>query len=118
MGFFLGFIARVSSTSPPLQNLIFRSTSTMDDLAESLTKCFSTRPAEKEEIPVEDDAIPPLVLDGGFSLVGRVVSQKIFSGHSLRMNISRLIQPFRGFWFQDLGENQFVLRFNHKRDCE
>lgn len=51
------------------------------------------------------------------SLVGRVVSQKIFSGHSLKMNINRLIHPVRGFAFQDLGDNTVVLRFNHKLDC-
>lgn len=89
----------------------------MEGLVESFAKCFTTRPGEEEEIPVDDEPVTGQVQGGVRNLVSRVVSQKIFSGHSLKMNIDRLIHPVRGFTFQDLGDNKFVLRFNHKMDC-
>lgn len=61
--------------------------------------------------------MPPPSKEGTCNLVGRVVFEKIFSGLSLKMNIGRLIRPLRGFTFRHLGENKFVLRFNHKLDC-
>lgn len=49
-------------------------------------------------------------------MIGGVVSQKIFSGLSLKMNVTRLLQPVRGIIFQDLGQNKFILKFNHQLD--
>lgn len=51
-----------------------------------------------------------------YDLVGRVVSEKPYSAHTLHQNIDRLLRSVRGFNFQDLGENRFVLKFNHPLD--
>lgn len=90
----------------------------MEDLSESLARCFTTRPGEEEEIPVDDKPNPTIPSGGVRNLVGRVVSQKTFSGVALKMHISRLLQLVRGFTYQDLGENKFVFRFNRRLDCE
>lgn len=89
----------------------------MESLTENFANCFSTRPAEAEEIPVDEDPVINTSQEGLRNLVGLVVSQKIFSGHSLKMNINHLIHPVRGFAFQDLGDNTVVPRFKHKLDC-
>lgn len=91
----------------------------MEALSNEFARCFTTRQAEEEEIPVYDDE-PPIVNapPETHNLIGRVVSQKLFSGVSLKMNITRLLQPVRGFTFQDLGQNRFILKFNHPLDCE
>lgn len=70
-----------------------------------------------EEILLDDDPVPPTPKAESCNLVVRVISEKVFSGLSLKMNIGRLIWHVRGFSFQDLGENKFVLWFNHKLDC-
>lgn len=51
-----------------------------------------------------------------FDVVGRVVSEKQFSSHSLQLNIERLLRLVRGFQFQFLSDNCFILQFNHKLD--
>lgn len=85
-----------------IQNLIY-----------SLAQCFTTRQAKEGEIHVDDDPIPVANTAGSYSLIGRVASQKIFSRLSLKMNITRLLQPVTGLTFQDLGQNRFILKFNH-----
>lgn len=89
----------------------------MDDLYEKLAHSFTTRLGEEEDIPVEDDQTTIKTLDGVRTLVGRVVSQKVFFDHSLKMNIRHLLQPVRGFSFQVLGSNKFVFQSNHPLDC-
>lgn len=116
-GLFLGFITKVASATPCFPKPHLSSTTDMDGLSESFARCFSTRPAEEEEISVDEGPFVDPVQNSDRNVVGRLVSQKIFSGHSLKMNINRLIHPLRGFTFQDLGDNKFVLRFNHKMDC-
>lgn len=51
-----------------------------------------------------------------FDLVGRVVSEKSYSGHTLLSNVERLLRPVMGFQFQSFGENRFLLQFNHALD--
>lgn len=67
---------------------------------------------------MDDEPNSTLPFRGVYNLVGRVVSQKAFSGLALKMNISRLLQPVRGLTFQDLGSNRFVLHFEHHLDRE
>lgn len=90
----------------------------MEGLTERLARCLSTRPGEEEEIPVDDEPDSTVPLQGVYNLVGRVVSQKVFSGLALKMDISPLLQPVRGLMFQDLGSNRFVLKFEHHLDRE
>lgn len=89
----------------------------MEDLSASLARCFTTRPGEEDEIPVDDKPAPVSYGPTPIPVVGRVVSQKVLSGLSLKINITRLLQSVRGFAFQDVGDNKFVLKFNHKLDC-
>lgn len=51
-----------------------------------------------------------------FDLVGRVVSEKTYSTHSVQSNIERLLRSVKGFQFNSLGENRFTLSFNHPLD--
>lgn len=51
-----------------------------------------------------------------YDLVGRVVSERTLSSHTLQSNIERLLRPVKGFLFQSLGENKFVLQFHHPLD--
>lgn len=95
-----------------IQNLI-NSLCSMDGLSERLARCFTARQAEEGEIHVDDDPISVANTAGSYSLIGRVASQKIFSRLSLKMNITRLLQPVTGLTFQDLGQNRFILKFNH-----
>lgn len=115
--FYSMFKARVNISTLPLKSHLI-SLVAMEDLAKDFARCFTTRQAEEEEIPVDDDPIPFPTKHGSHNLIGRVVSQKIFSGLSLKMNIIRLLLPVRGFTFQDLGHNRFILKFNHPLDLE
>lgn len=90
----------------------------MDGITEGLARCFNTRLGEEEEIPVADDHITPQQSRGPHSLVRRVVSQKVMSGISLKMNLTHLLQSVRGFSFHYLGENRFSICFNHHLDRE
>lgn len=81
---FLGFIFLGSHC---LAVSIHISTPTaMESLTENFANCFSTRPAEEEEIPVDEDPVINTSHEGLRNLVGKVVSQKIFSGHSLNLS--------------------------------
>ncbi|PIN09147.1 hypothetical protein CDL12_18272 [Handroanthus impetiginosus] len=50
------------------------------------------------------------------ALVGRVVTTKVYSTHSLRSNIVRLLNPVKGLDFQMIGEDRFMLAFHHPFD--
>lgn len=51
-----------------------------------------------------------------FDLVGRVVAEKSFSGHTLKSNIGRLLHPVMGLQFPSFGDNHILLQFNHPLD--
>lgn len=57
----------------------------MEGLSESFARFFTTRPAEEEEILIDDDPGVVLISNGVRNLVGRVVSLIVFSGHSLKL---------------------------------
>lgn len=48
--------------------------------------------------------------------MGRVVSERNFSSHSLQSNIERLLRSVKGFQFRSLGDNRFLLHFSHPLD--
>lgn len=51
-----------------------------------------------------------------FDLLGCVLSEKTFSSHTLQSNIERILRPVMGLGFESLGDNRFILRFNHSLD--
>lgn len=88
----------------------------MDELAESLARQFSLTLKEEAEVDVGDGASYENPSNVTYDLVGRVVAEKSYSAHTLQLNIERLLRPVRGFQFQSLGANKFVLKFNHQLD--
>lgn len=109
MLFFFRFNARGHSVIHPLKSHLL-SRGNMEDLSKDFARCFTTRLADEKEIPAEDELNPALPSKETYNQIGRVVSHKLFSGLSLKMNITRLLQPVRGLTFQDLGHNRFILK--------
>lgn len=88
----------------------------MEDLSEALARQFSLTAKEDGEVDVGSGSMGSEAVGETFDVVGRVVSEKIYSAHTLQQNLERLLRSVRGFRFQELGENRFVLRFNHRLD--
>lgn len=89
----------------------------MEDLSDMMANTFNLTSKEDHEVD----------LGGGYSneegaermtfdLVGRVVSERNFSSHSLQSNIKRLLLSVKGFQFMSLGDNRFLLHFSHPLD--
>lgn len=89
----------------------------MEDISDMMANTFNLTSKEDHEVD----------LGGGYSneegaeritfdLVGRVVSERNFSSHSLQSNIERLLRSVKGFQFRLLGDNRFLLHFSHQLD--
>ncbi|KAL7094152.1 hypothetical protein ACP275_11G083800 [Erythranthe tilingii] len=50
--------------------------------------------------------------------MGRVVSSKEISSHSIKANATRLLQLVIGCKFQPMVTNKFVITFNHRLDLK
>lgn len=88
----------------------------MEDLAALLANNVSLTSKENYEVDVGGEGLETDGTGVTYDLVGRVVTDKPYSGHTLQSNIERLLRSVKGFLFQSLGENRFVLQFYHPLD--
>lgn len=88
----------------------------MDDLSETMARNLSLTSKEDSDIDVGIGEAGITETEATFDLVGKVVAEKPYSAHALQQNIARLLRLVRGFHLQVLGENRFVLQFNHQLD--
>lgn len=88
----------------------------MDDLSETMARNLSLTSKEDSDVDVGIGEAGITETAATFDLVGKVVAEKPYSAHTLQQNIARLLRPVRGFHLQILGENRFVLQFNHQLD--
>lgn len=106
-----GCTSTFTSTHIPLSIIAI-----MDELTDWIARKFTLTSKEDGDIDIGSDSIGSGTEGEKFVVVGRVVSNKIYLVHSLQQNIERILRSVRGFRFQDLGENHFMLRFNHRLD--
>lgn len=72
-------------------------TVTMDALSEAMARKFTLTSKEDRDVAVGEEAATENPTAMTFDLVGRVVSEKIYSTHTLQLNIERLLRSVHGF---------------------
>ncbi|XP_012848359.1 PREDICTED: uncharacterized protein At4g02000-like [Erythranthe guttata] len=88
----------------------------MEGLAESLAKQITLTEEEEVGILLDPSDGEFRVSGNQISLVGRVVSAKEISFHTIKLNALRLLAPVKGCDIQPLGINTVLLKFNHVLD--
>ncbi|XP_012834055.1 PREDICTED: uncharacterized protein LOC105954917 [Erythranthe guttata] len=90
----------------------------MDGIVENLAQKFSLTLEEEDGIVVTQTLTDPRAAGQGMSLVGRIVTTKEISFHTIKSNVTRLLQPVKGCSFSPIGPNRFVIYFEHPLDLK
>lgn len=88
----------------------------MEDLSDLLASNARLTSKENSDIDVGGGEEETEATRDTYDVVGRVVSAKTYSAHTLQSNIERLLRSVKGFQLESLGDNRFMLRFNHPLD--
>ncbi|XP_012828241.1 PREDICTED: uncharacterized protein LOC105949476 [Erythranthe guttata] len=95
---------------------VSRLLATMENLTDALVNNFRLTSDEEEGITITQLQTVNQNPTGEFSLLGRIVATKEISMHTIKSNVTRLLQPVKGCEIQTLGNNRFVISFNHRLD--
>ncbi|XP_012851564.1 PREDICTED: uncharacterized protein LOC105971262 [Erythranthe guttata] len=88
----------------------------MEGLSESMAKNLSLTTDEEEGIVVDNQTLPDRVLNRGYQLIGRIVTSREISAHTIKANVLRILQPVKACDVKSLGPNRFILCFEHRLD--
>ncbi|XP_012840835.1 PREDICTED: uncharacterized protein LOC105961138 [Erythranthe guttata] len=88
----------------------------MDTITENLARKFTLTSDEEEGVVVPVTQAAARVSEVELSVVGKVLSAREYSSHTIKANILRLLQPVKGCTFDSIGPNRFVIKFEHHLD--